>query len=350
MIDVFVQVSRQQEAEGRRAAVEQLACEVKEKEEATVLRRASVESRLKDVEPAVSDAQAAVRSIKKAQLDELRVMASPPAAVKMSLEAICTLLYGVKAPSWDEIRKFIRREDFISGILEFDAKELFKDPRRLRAMRPYFDDASFNFETVNRSSKACGPLVKWMESQVMFAEVLEQVEPLRLELLQLNSDTVALSRQKEAAASELLQLQATIQSFKEAYALLISSVQTIKAEITSVTDKLHRSSQLILNLASERSRWRRQHESFAAEQLGLAGDAVICACFCVLSGSSVLACCCRGSPMLSDLELLCLHRYNHTGKSAPLTCGCNGRSRGCLPMTCASKTLVFCSVRCGRLL
>jgi dynein heavy chain 1 len=151
-------------------------------------------------------------------------------------------------------------------------------------MRPYLDDASFNFETVNRSSKACGPLVKWMESQVMFAEVLEQVEPLRLELLQLNADTVALSRQKEAAASELLQLQATIQSFKEAYALLISSVQTIKAEITSVTDKLHRSSQLILNLASERSRWRRQHESFAAEQLGLAGDAVICACFCVFSG------------------------------------------------------------------
>jgi len=37
---------------------------------------------------------AQVRSIKKAQLDELRVMVSPPAAVKMSLEAICTLLYA----------------------------------------------------------------------------------------------------------------------------------------------------------------------------------------------------------------------------------------------------------------
>jgi dynein heavy chain 1, cytosolic len=110
-------------------------------------------------------------------------------------------------------------------------------------MRPYFDDAAFNFETVNRSSKACGPLVKWMESQVMFAEVLEQVEPLRVELLRLNDDIGLLSRQKEAATSELQQLQATISSYKESYALLIASVQTTKAEIASVTDKLQRSTQ-----------------------------------------------------------------------------------------------------------
>jgi dynein heavy chain 1, cytosolic len=277
-------VSRQQEAEGRRVAVEQLAAEVKAKQAATELRKVSVESRLKEVEPAVADAQTAVRSIKKAQLDELRVMASPPSAVKMSLEAICTLIYGAKSPSWDDIRKFIRRDDFISGILDFDVKELLKDPKRLKSMRPYFDDAAFNFETVNRSSKACGPLVKWMESQVMFAEVLEQVEPLRVELLRLNDDIGLLSRQKEAATSELQQLQATISSYKESYALLIASVQTTKAEIASVTDKLQRSTQLIQNLASERSRWQIQQESFAAEQRSLLGDAVVHACFCVYSG------------------------------------------------------------------
>ena len=86
--------------------------------------------------------------------------------------------------------------------------------------------------------------------------------------LQLNADPDALTRQKEAAASELLQLQATIQACKQSYALLISSVQTIKSEISSVTDKLQRSSELILNLAAERARWKAQRESFAAEQQG----------------------------------------------------------------------------------
>ena len=76
----------------------------------------------------------------------------------------CNILrsYGVKSPSWDDIRKFIRREDFISGILDFDARELLKDAKRLKQMRPYMDDPQFNFEAVNRSSKACGPLVKWI--------------------------------------------------------------------------------------------------------------------------------------------------------------------------------------------
>jgi dynein heavy chain 1 len=277
-------LGRQQEAEGRRLAVEQLALEVKEKQAATELRKSSVESRLKEVEPAVLEAQSAVRSIKKAQLDELRVMASPPAAVKTSLEAICTLLYGAKSPTWDDIRKFIRRDDFISGILDFDAKDMLKDAKRLKSVRAYFDDSSFNFENVNRSSKACGPLVKWMESQVMFAEVLEQVEPLRGELSKLNMDIDTLSCHKEAALSELQQLQSTIASCKESYALLISSVQTTKVEIASVTDKLSRSTQLIQSLESERRRWQIQQESFAGEQHSLLGDSVVCACFCVYSG------------------------------------------------------------------
>ncbi len=277
-------LSRQQEAEGRKAAVEQLAAEVKEKQASTERQKSSVESRLKEVEPAVLDAQAAVRSIKKAQLDELRVMASPPAAVKTCLEAICTLLYGAKSPTWDDIRKFIRRDDFISGILDFDVKEMLKDSKRLRAMRPYFDDPSFNFESVNRSSKACGPLVKWMESQVMFAEVLEQVEPLRVELLRLDAEILAMSGHKEAASLELNELQATISAYKESYATLISSIQTTKAEIASVTDKLSRSTQLIHNLTAERRRWQSQRESFADEQRSLLGDAIIYACFCVFSG------------------------------------------------------------------
>ena len=123
-----------------------------------------------------------------------------------------------------------------------------------------------------------------MESQVTFAEVLEQVEPLRVELLHLNSDIGSLSRHKEEASSELHQLQSTIMTYKESYAALISSIQNTKSEITSVSNKLHRSCELIQNLAAERCRWQSQQESFAAEQRSLLGDAIVHACFCVFSG------------------------------------------------------------------
>ena len=32
--------------------------------------------------------------------------------------------------------------------------------------RDYLDDPAYNYEAVNRASKACGPLVKWAIAQV----------------------------------------------------------------------------------------------------------------------------------------------------------------------------------------
>ena len=36
-------------------------------------------------------------------------MLNPPGGVKMTMEAVCIMLYEVKKPSWDEIRKNIRK-------------------------------------------------------------------------------------------------------------------------------------------------------------------------------------------------------------------------------------------------
>lgn len=51
------------------------------------------------VEPAVLDAQQAVKSIRKQHLVEIRSMANPPALVKLALESICLLL-GESASDW----------------------------------------------------------------------------------------------------------------------------------------------------------------------------------------------------------------------------------------------------------
>ena len=44
------------------------------------------------VEPAVEEAQMAVKGIRKAQLVEVRSMSSPPNLVKLALESVCLLL------------------------------------------------------------------------------------------------------------------------------------------------------------------------------------------------------------------------------------------------------------------
>lgn len=47
-------------------------------------------------EPALIEAQKAVKGIKKKDLEEIKALGKPPALVKMTLEAVCFLLKGKK--------------------------------------------------------------------------------------------------------------------------------------------------------------------------------------------------------------------------------------------------------------
>ena len=61
---------------------------------------------------------------------------------------------------------------------------------------------AYKYETINRASLACGPLVKWAIAQLQYADMLQRVEPLRMELRTLENR--AKSNQKEAEEVELL--------------------------------------------------------------------------------------------------------------------------------------------------
>lgn len=61
---------------------------------------------------------------------------------------------------------------------------------------------SYKYETINRASLACGPLVKWAIAQLQYADMLQRVDPLRMELRSLESR--AKSNQEEAEEVETL--------------------------------------------------------------------------------------------------------------------------------------------------
>ena len=45
------------------------------------------------------------------------------------------------------------------------------DEARARMNKEYLSDPNYNYESVNRASKACGPLVKWAIAQVSCTHV-----------------------------------------------------------------------------------------------------------------------------------------------------------------------------------
>jgi dynein heavy chain 1 len=276
-------VRDQQDAEQKKAASIEIQAALVEQDKHIEQRKSIVMADLADAEPAVLDAQAAVSSIRKQHLQEVRTMANPPEPVKLAMESVCTVL-GHKIDSWRTVQGLIRRDDFIQRIVAFDTTNQMTRQLRETMRKNFLNHPSFNFETVNRASKACGPLVKWVIAQVRFSEILDRVEPLRNEVQSLENQAEQTKQQAATIIKMISELEASIAQYKEEYALLISQTQAIKSEMDRVQGKVDRSMKLLESLSSERARWESGSATFDAEMSTIVGDVLLSAAFLAYGG------------------------------------------------------------------
>jgi dynein heavy chain 1 len=276
-------VTDQQEAEQKKLASIDIQAALAEQEKHIEQRTAIVMADLADAEPAVLEAQAAVKNIKKQHLQEVRTMANPPEAVKLAMESVCIIL-GQKIDGWRSVQGIIRRDDFIQRIVTFDTAKQMTKPLRETMKKDFLSRPSYNFEVVNRASKACGPLVKWALAQVHFSEILDKVEPLRNEVQSLENQAETTKLQAAEIIKLISELEAKIERYKSEYAVLISEIQAIKSEMERVQSKVDRSMHLLESLSSERSRWESGSRTFDVEMSTIAGDVLISAAFLAYSG------------------------------------------------------------------
>ncbi|KAI0639011.1 dynein heavy chain [Trametes polyzona] len=276
-------VADQQEAEQKKAASIEIQAALVEQDKNIKQRREIVMADLADAEPAVLDAQAAVSSIKRQHLQEVRTMANPPEAVKLAMESVCTLL-GHKIDSWRTVQGIIRRDDFIQRIVNFDTTNQMTKQLRDIMKRDFLSRPSYNFETVQRASKACGPLVKWVIAQVRFSEILDKVEPLRNEVQSLEDQAEQTKQQAQMMVTMISELEASIERYKEEYAGLIRETQAIKTEMERVESKVDRSMKLLESLSSEKTRWEAGSRTFDTEMGTIVGDVLLSAAFLAYAG------------------------------------------------------------------
>ncbi|BGP05267.1 dynein heavy chain [Rhodotorula toruloides] len=276
-------VADQQDAEQKKVASIEMSTALEKQKHAIAERREIVMGELADAEPAVEDAQAAVSNIKKQQLTEVRSMANPPEAVKLSMEAVCILL-GHRIEGWKSVQAVLRSDSFIASIVNFDTAHMMTRQLRDKMRNDYLSRPSFNFETVNRASKACGPLVKWVIAQVNYSSILDKVGPLREEVQMLEDQAETTMHQASALSSMISELEARIAAYKDEYAALISETQAIKSEMEKVQTRVDRSVKLLDSLSSEKSRWEAGSKTFEEQMSTVAGDVLLSAAFLAYAG------------------------------------------------------------------
>lgn len=110
-------------------------------------------------EPALISAQESVSGIQKSHLNELRALGNPPANVKLALEPVIALISGTpKKIEWNEIKEWLRKDNFISTIMNFDKDTITPQVKRFIKTNYLDKKEEFVLEKIFKASKAAGPL------------------------------------------------------------------------------------------------------------------------------------------------------------------------------------------------
>lgn len=263
----------QQEAEKKKVASQELQAILNEQKAQIEKKKKDVMEDLSKVEPAVEEAQQAVKSIKRQHLVELKSLVNPPAPVKLGLESICLIL-NQETSDWKVIRSIIVKENFINTIINFQTDNI--SPQIKEKMKTkYLSNPEYDFNRINNASQACGPLVKWATAQIQYADMLHKVEPLRMELKSLEDAAQVNVTKAKDLESVIEQLEKSISQYKQEYADLISQAQIIKSDLSSVESKVGRSVALLDSLSNEQIRWESSTESFKVQMSTIVGDVLL---------------------------------------------------------------------------
>ncbi|CAI2172645.1 16667_t:CDS:10, partial [Funneliformis geosporum] len=276
-------VGDQQIAEEQKKESEKIQVNLSFQNEEITARRSIVMKDLANAEPAVEEAKKSVQGIKKQHLSEVRAMANPPEAVKLAMTSVCTLL-GFKIDSWKAVQGIIRRDDFIASIVNFDTDVKMTRPLREKMINEYMNKPQYNYEQVNRASKACGPLVKWACAQVNYSEILDRIGPLRNEVDQLQKKQEETKMKAVSMQKMISELEDKIKEYKSDYESLISQKQTIQDVMLKVKTKVDRSLTLLSSLSSEKERWESGSQAFETQMGTIVGDVLLSSAFLAYGG------------------------------------------------------------------
>ncbi|GKY90587.1 hypothetical protein MPSEU_000032400 [Mayamaea pseudoterrestris] len=276
-------VADQNEAEKRKDEAERMSAELAKQQTQINQRKNQAQRDLDEAEPALRDAQASVRGIVKRDLDEVKNLARPPENVKLTLECVAIMM-GESNIEWTHIRKILSKADFIPTILNFDADKLSVKQISLVKEKYLDGNTDLTTEAVTRSSKACGPLYKWAESQIKYSTIYNNIQPLREEVALLEDEANLAKEEMEKITDEVNKLEFSIAQYKMDYASLIRDVEALKVELENVNSKISRAESLLKSLGHESERWSKTSESFHLIMKSLIGDSLLMAAFLTYGG------------------------------------------------------------------
>ncbi|XP_064531689.1 dynein axonemal heavy chain 9 isoform X4 [Pseudopipra pipra] len=240
------------------------------------------EEDLAKAEPALAAAQAALNTLNKTNLTELRSFGSPPSAVSNVTAAVMVLTApGGKIPkdrSWKAARVAMARVDgFLDSLIKFNKENIHENC--LKALQPYLQDPKFNPEFVATKSAAAAGLCSWVVNIVRFHGVFCEVQPKRQALSRANTELAAAQDKLGTIKAKIARLDQNLGRLRAQFEEATSDKLKCQQEAAATARTIALANRLVGGLASENVRWAEAVKAFKEQQSTLCGDVLLITAF-----------------------------------------------------------------------
>eukprot|EP00762_Andalucia_godoyi_P002900 ANDGO_04168.mRNA.1 Dynein beta chain len=268
---------------------------------------------LKRAEPAIIAAEAALNTLNKGNLTELKSFKKPTQEVADVLNVVLILLSpksGVtKDRSWSAAQKAMANVDqFLKTLQTYDKENI--PAASLQAAQPFLTSPNFNGEYLKSKSSAAAGICEWARNTVIYYDIFCEVEPKRLKLAEANAQLDAANTKLRAVQAEVAALQAKLRDLEERFEKANAEKLAVQEQAEKTQNRLSLAQRLVRALASENVRWAENIKKLQQALDVLVGDVLVSAAFVSYIGAFTFRfrkdlLNDRWIPKLKDIHLAC---------------------------------------------
>lgn len=243
------------------------------------------ESDLGEATPALEAALAALNTLKPSDITIVKSMKSPPAGVRLVMEAVC-VLKGVKSERvqdptgqmmddyWPASIKLLGDMKFLESLKTFDKDNI--PPANMKRIREKFmKDRSFQPEVIKKVSTACEGLCKWVRAMEVYDRVIKVVAPKKAMLAGAEAELAAQMETLNAKRALLQEVTDKLQTLNDEFAECMREKKKLEDQIDHCKQKLDRAEKLLGGLGGEKTRWSKTAANLGASLGNVIGDVLL---------------------------------------------------------------------------
>ena len=256
------------------AAVKKIKVEVEEgsaNEKAALAKsiKDEAEKELSEAIPALEEAVKCLNDLKKADIDEVKSLKTPPGGVVLTIK-VCCLMFEIKPIKKNDPNVVGKKIDdfweagkvnllgdakvFINSLFSFD-KENIPD-RIIRAIAPYMEDPAFTPHMIEKASKACTAICMWARAMYKYHFVNKQVAPKREKLLLAENELSIVMAQLSVAMDTLQNVNDRLSTLETSFDSTVQKKDMLEKKEINCKMQLNNAAKLIGGLGGEEIRWR----------------------------------------------------------------------------------------------